>query len=149
MLTVAPADPRDPDGRRLLTASHAFLLSKYPPEFSFALSVDELAAPHIRFFIANQDGDALGCVALANKGDYGEVKSMFVDPAARGSGAGAALMQALIAEARTQGLALLRLESGDDLYAAHRLYARHGFTPCGPFGDYVEGPHSVFMECQL
>jgi putative acetyltransferase len=44
---------------------------------------------------------------------------------------------------------VLRLETGDDLYPAHRLYRRHGFVERGPFGDYAEGPHSVFMEKRL
>ena len=148
-VAVTPADPRDGDARRLLEASHAYLLSKYPPEDSYALSVDELAAPHIRFFLARREGAAVGCGALALKDGYGELKSMYVDPAARGSGAGAAIVARLIEEGRAQGLPLLRLESGDDLWPAHRLYARHGFVPCGPFGDYREGPHSIFMERPL
>ena len=148
-ITVDLADPRSAEGLALLNASHAFLLSLYPPEHSFALNPDQLAAPHISFFIADRDGEALGCAALANQGDYGEIKSMFVHPDARGTGTGAALMRTLEDEARTQGLTLMKLETGDDLFPAHRLYQRHGFTPCGPFGDYVEGPHSVFMEKRL
>lgn len=148
-ITVARADPRGPEGLALLQASHAYLLSLYPPEFSFALNPDQLAEPHVSFFIARRDGMATGCAALSDKGDYGEVKSMFVHPDARGSGTGAALMDRLEAEARARGLPLMRLETGDDLYPAHRLYRRHGFTDCGPFGDYVEGPHSVFMEKRL
>ena len=146
---VALADPLCPVALRLLRASHAYLLSKYPPEDSFALSPEELAQSHVRFFLAHDDVQAVGCGALANKGSYGELKSMFVDPAARGSGAGSAIVSALIEEARAQGLTMLKIETGDDLYPAHRLYARHGFTPCGPFGDYREGPHSVFMERTL
>ncbi|MCF7697743.1 GNAT family N-acetyltransferase [Loktanella sp. M215] len=148
-ITVALADPRSAEGLALLNASHAYLLSLYPPEFSFALNPDQLAEPHVRFFIAARDGAAMGCAALSNKGTYGEVKSMFVHPDARGTGTGAALMQTLEDEARAQNLPLMRLETGDDLYPAHRLYRRHGFTDCGPFGDYVEGPHSVFMEKRL
>ena len=148
-ITVDLADPRSAEGLALLNASHAFLLSLYPPEHSFALNPDQLAAPHISFFIADRDGEALGCAALANQGDYGEIKSMFVHPDARGTGTGAALMRTLEEEARAQGLTLMRLETGDDLFPAHRLYQRHGFTPCGPFGDYVAGPHSIFMEKRL
>lgn len=148
-IIVDLADPRSAEGLALLNASHAFLLSLYPPEFSFALNPDQLAAPHINFFIANRDGEALGCAALANQGGYGEIKSMFVHPDARGTGTGAALMQTLEEEARTQGLDVIRLETGDDLFPAHRLYRRHGFAPCGPFGTYREGPHSVFMEKRL
>jgi putative acetyltransferase len=124
-------------------------MSRYAPEHSFALNPNQLAEPHVSFFIADRNGEALGCAALSNKGTYGEIKSMFVHPDARGSGTGAALMQTLEDEARTQGLTLMQLETGNDLYDAHRLYQRHGFAVCGPFGDYAEGPHSVFMEKRL
>lgn len=147
--SVRAADPRSPEGRALLGASQALLASLYPPEDNFFLSVDELAAPHVDFWVAEAEGRALGCVALARLGGYGEVKSLFVDPAARGRGLGEALMRALEARAREAGLPLLRLETGDTLDAAQRLYARGGFVPCGPFGDYREGPHSVFMEKRL
>jgi putative acetyltransferase len=146
---VRPADPRSPEGRRLLGASHALLTAHYPPEDNFFLSVDELAAPHIDFWIAEAGGAPQGCAALARLDGYGEVKSLFVDPAARGRGVGAALMAALEDRARAIGLACLRLETGDTLDDAHRLYARGGFRPSGPFGDYPEGPHSVFMEKRL
>jgi putative acetyltransferase len=33
--------------------------------------------------------------------------------------------------------------------AARTLYASFGFEPCGPFGDYVEDPNSVFMRLRL
>ena len=147
--TVRPADPRSEEARALLGQSHALLASLYPPEDNHYLSVDELAQPHIDFWIAETERRPQGCIALARLDGYGEVKSMFVDPAARGQGVGAALMTALEARARASGLPVLRLETGDDLHAAHRLYARHGFTTCGPFGDYAEGPHSVFMEKRL
>ena len=148
-ITVNLADPRSAEGRALLNASHAFLLSLYPPEHSFALDADQLAESHVSFFIADRNGEALGCAALANFGIYAEIKSMFVHPDARGSGAGAALMETLLDEARQQGVPVLRLETGDDLAAAHRLYARNGFTVRGPFGNYAEGPHSLFMEKTL
>ena len=148
-LTVRPGDPRSPEGRRLLGASHALLSSLYPPEDNHFLSVEELVASHIDFWIAEAEDQALGCVALARLDGYGEVKSMFVDPAARGRGVGAALMAALEDRARKAGLPLLRLETGDTLDGAQRLYARQGFAPCGPFGAYREGPHSVFMEKRL
>ncbi len=148
-VTVRPADPRSPEGSALLGASHALLTSLYPPEDNYFLSVDELAAPDIDFWIAEDSGRSLGCVALARFNGYGEVKSLFVDPDARGKGVGAALMATLEDRARALGLPLLRLETGDTLDEAHRLYARQGFVPTGPFGGYVEGPHSVFMEKRL
>jgi len=146
---VERGDPRSPGANALLTASHAYLSELYPPEDNYFLSIDALCTPDIAFFVAMVDDRMTGCAALKSFDGYGEVKSMYVDPAARGSGTGAALLAALEAEARDQGYPLIRLETGDTLDAAHRLYARHGFTICGPFGDYVEGPHSVFMEKRL
>ena len=145
-IAVRPADPRSEEARALLGQSHALLASLYPPEHNHYLSVDALAAPHIDFWIAEGDGQPLGCIALSRLDGYGEVKSMFVDPDARGRGVGAALLTMLESRARSAGLPLLRLETGDNLDAAHRLYRRHGFTVCGPFGDYREGLHSVFVE---
>ena len=148
-VTTRKASPHEPGATALLRASHAYLQSLYPPEDNYFLSIDDLAVPSIAFFVAEQNGDTIGCGALADKGAYGEVKSMFTAPMARGSGTGAVLMAALEAEARALGLLIMRLETGDDLYPAHRLYERHGFTRCGPFGDYPEAIHSVFMEKRL
>lgn len=148
-ITTRRASPHEPGTTALLTASHAYLQSLYPPEDNFFLSIDALAEAHITFIIAELNGQTIGCAALANKGSYGEVKSMFTTPAARGTGTGAALMQALETEARAQHLPMMKLETGDDLYPAHRLYERHGFSRCGPFGDYVAAIRSVFMEKRL
>jgi putative acetyltransferase len=148
-VTIRKGDPRSPEATNLLQASHAYLASLYPPEHNHYLSIDGLCVPEITFLIAEVGGRATGCAALKSFADYGEVKSMFVAPSARGNGTGAALMSGLQAEARALGLPVLRLETGDDLYPAHRLYQRHGFVICGPFGDYPEGPHSVFMEKRL
>ncbi|WP_172300216.1 GNAT family N-acetyltransferase [Pseudoruegeria sp. HB172150] len=148
-LTVTPGDPRDPAATALLQASHTLMQELFPPEDNHYLSIDALCGPGIRFFTATRDGRTLGCAALALRDDYGEIKSMFVAPEARGTGAADALMQALEAEARANTLPLLRLETGDSLHAAHRLYARHGFTECGPFGDYAPGGSSLFMEKPL
>jgi len=148
-IEVRTADPKSKEGTALLTASHAYLASLYPPEHMFALSIEELCTPSITFWIAWDGAEPLGCVALARKCGYAEVKSMFVDPAKRGCGAGEALVTALDAAARAEGITKLCLETGDDLYPAPRLYRRLGFKDCGPFGDYADGPHSVFMEKPL
>lgn len=103
--------------------------------------------------MARQGGDrVLGTAALADKGGYGEVKSMFVSPEARGLGVGGAqLLEALETLARTKGgFAAMKLETGSLLAEAHRLYARGGgFTQCRPFGDYAANASSLFMEKAL
>ena len=147
-LLVRVGDPRSPEGRALLGASHAYLASLYPAEHNHYLGVEALAQPHVTFWIA-EDEQPVGCAALARMEGYGEVKSLFVDPAGRGTGTGSALMAAVEERARVEGIPVLRLETGDTLDAAHRLYARAGFVVTGPFGEYSEGPHSVFMEKRL
>ncbi len=148
-VTVRKADPREPAARALLQESHALMRSLFPAESNHFLSVDALAAPDIAFFVAMRGGRTLGTGALADKGGYGEIKSMFVAPEARGGGTGAAILAAIEAEARARGLAALMLETGDTLDAAHRLYERAGFTRRGPFGDYAADPLSRFMEKPL
>ena len=147
--SIEPGDPRDPAARALLEASHAMMLALFDPESNHFLGIDALCVPEIRFFVARLDGRIVGCGALAARDGYGEVKSMFVDPGTRRAGVAAALMARLEAEARAQGLPWMKLETGNLLDAAHALYARCGFEPCGPFGDYPEHPQSVFMQKRL
>ena len=45
----------------------------------------------------------------------------------------------------------LTLETGSMEYfaPARKLYEKHGFTPCEPFGEYKPDPYSVFMTLSL
>lgn len=148
-MIVERGDPRDPQVTALLHVSHALMESLFPPEDNHYLSIDALCVPEVHFFVA-RDGDAvLGCGAFKVMGDYGEVKSMFTAEAGRGKGVASAVLTAIEAQARDLGLKDLKLETGDLLHAAHKLYAKHGFTICGPFGDYTENKSSVFMEKPL
>jgi len=74
---------------------------------------------------------------------------MFVDPAARGSGLGIRLLRRIEEEARKEDLPLLRLETGEKLHSAHKMYEGFGFAHRGPFGDYPDDPNSLFMEKPL
>lgn len=149
-LTLRRADPREAGATRLLQASHALMESLFPSEANHYLSIDALVDPAIHFFVAETDDGPVGCAALAERPGYGEVKSMFVDPLARGSGAGARLLDQLVTEAQARALPCLRLETGTKLDAAHRLYRRHGFSECPAFGDYdPEAPYSLYMERTL
>lgn len=149
MLIVEACDPRDPQATALLQASHALMESLFPSEANHYLSVDALLSPDIHFMIARRDTVTLGCGALAVKNGYGELKSFFVEDASRGQGIADALLRALEDKARALGLPVVRLETGSLLHAAHKVYARHGFTGCGPFGDYAASEFSLFMEKQF
>lgn len=71
--------------------------------------------------------------------------------ALRGKGAGGAMLEHLIAQARSSGMTRLSLETGswDYFTAARALYRRHGFVDCDPFADYVLDPNSVFLTRML
>lgn len=148
-IDVTPGDPRDPGVAALLRQSHALMEELFPPEDNFYLDIDDLCVPAISFFVAREEGRVLGTGALADKGSYGEVKSMFVATEARGKGVGEALLARIEETARQKGLAALKLETGNVLHAAHRLYQRAGFSICGPFGGYPEANSSIFMEKAL
>ena len=61
------------------------------------------------------------------------------------------MLRHIIDVARTTGLTRLSLETGSWAYfnPARSLYRKHGFAECGPFGDYVADPNSVFMTLEL
>ena len=146
MIIVARTDPHHPQATALLKQSHALMESLFPPEDNFYLDIDDLTDPSIFFFTATRGDTICGTGALAIKDGYGEVKSMFVAEDARGKGVAAALLRQIEDQARECGLPMLKLETGDILHDAHRVYARHGFVACGVFGDYANAGSSIFME---
>ncbi|MFN2306649.1 MAG: GNAT family N-acetyltransferase [Paracoccaceae bacterium] len=149
MIVVEPSDPRRPQAAELLRRSHALMEKLFPPEDNFFLDIEGLAAPDIRFFAAREGETLVGTAALAIKNGFGEVKSMFVTDEARGKGVGAALMRQIEDQARAEGLSVLKLETGDTLIAAQKLYSRHGFVFCDPFPPYQDAKTSRFMEKTL
>jgi putative acetyltransferase len=149
MIVVETGDPFAPQARALLEASHALLESLFPAEENHFFSLGALSADNIHFFTARRGDVIVGVGAVADHGTYGELKSMFVEEASRGQGIADAITRQIEDQARSLGLPLLRLETGSLLHAAHKVYARHGFTICGPFGDYKEAEFSVFMEKPL
>jgi putative acetyltransferase len=147
--TIGPERPDKPEVLAILAASDAFAAALYPAESNHMMDVAALCAPHVRFLVARVDGIAAATGAVACYADYGEIKRMFVLPAYRGLGLGGRVLQALLAELRSQDILVARLETGIYNTEALGLYARAGFRPIGPFGDYVEDPLSVFYELHL
>lgn len=144
-------DPRRDDVSALLQAHLDDMHATSPPESVHALDLDGLTAPGITFVTARADGVLLGCGAIKIVGDHGEIKSMRTADVARGRGVATAVLGWLLEEARRRRLTRVSLETGTQDYfdAAVRLYHRHGFVDCGPFGDYGLDPHSRFMTIAL
>lgn len=143
----------DRDDVRDLLAEHLQdMYATSPAESVHALDLSALAGPAIEFWTVREHGLLLGCGALKDLGDgHGEIKSMRTTSAARGRGVASFLLVHLIDRARTAGWQRVSLETGTEDYfaAARRLYQRHGFVPCAPFGDYGPDPHSTFLTLVL
>jgi putative acetyltransferase len=150
---VAPDDPLAPDVRALLDEHLAEMRRTSPPESVHALDPEALAADRIVFLAArDDDGTLLGCGALKTlPGTEGELKSMRTALAARGRGVAAAVLAAVLAEARARRMTRLSLETGAEPFfdPAVRLYLRHGFVPCGPFAAYTDDPNSRYLTLVL
>lgn len=105
--------------------------------------------PGGHIFMAERDGEPIGCAALIALPDGGfEVAKMTVSEAARGTGLGRLLMQACIDRARALGAPRLYLETNSTLAPALGLYEAMGFVHLPP----RETPYAradVWMELRL
>lgn len=145
-------DPARADVFALLEEHLRSMHELSPPESVHALDVSRLKSPDITFWSVREGDRLLGCGALKELApDHGEIKSMRTPAAMRRQGAGRAVLNHILDEARRRGYQRLSLETGpaETFAAAHQLYESAGFRPCGPFGDYKLDPYSVFMTLDL
>jgi putative acetyltransferase len=105
------AGPTD-EARALIAELDAVLGALYEAEQRHGYSIEQAFQPHVRFFVARRDGEAVGCGAVALSDGYAEVKRMYTRAAARGQGVGGAILGRIEAEARSVGKPVLRLETG-------------------------------------
>jgi putative acetyltransferase len=91
---------------------------------------NEYSAPTGAFLIATEEGVALGCVGVRRfAGKDGEIKRLYVVPAARGRGIGRLLAVRIVQEANRLGYARLLLDTLPAMHEAQGLYAALGFKP--------------------
>ncbi|UFU13575.1 GNAT family N-acetyltransferase [Curtobacterium sp. C1] len=83
--------------------------------------------------VASDGGQAVGCAGARFLGNVAELTKVFVSPTRRGTGLGAALLRAVEAACREQGVAVLRLDTRAALAEACALYERSGFERVAPF----------------
>ncbi len=127
----------------LLAAAFAELVGRYGVEGRS--QVKERA----RYLVVlDGDGVPVGCGAVQgfeadseHPGD-GELKRMYVVPAARGRGFARALLAALEELARAAGHPVLRLTTGELQPEAIALYESSGYTRATPWGKYVTQPQT-------
>jgi putative acetyltransferase len=146
MLSIAIENPDQPDIIALLRAADAWYATLYPAESNHLLDVSTLQQTDITFFVAREGGELRGFGAVADRGDYAEIKRMYLAPAARGRKLGRRILDVLEAHAVQNGRRCFRLETGIHQPEAIGLYRSHGYRDIAPFGDYRPDPLSLFME---
>jgi putative acetyltransferase len=105
--------------------------------------------------VARDAGQLFGFGAIAARGHdetgaaWGELKRMYVAPAARGRRIGRLILDRLLAHAKAQGISVLRLETGNQQMEALSLYRSVGFLNRGPFADYPDNESSIYMEMRF
>jgi len=156
-ILIRPERPDHPQVVAMLAELDAYLASLYEPEDNHILDVQALLAPEIDFLVAEEQGGLIGCGATRRmpgepetaEQRYGEIKRMFVHPAARGQRIAQRLLAQLEARLKADGVSLALLETGSDQHEAVRLYERSGYVLRGAFGGYPDNGLSLFYEKQL
>lgn len=145
-VTVGFEPPTAPDLSALHDARIAFSFEGYDPEDCFTPPIAALGNPDMRFRVARVDGALAGMGALRVDDGWGEVKAIFTDPAMRGKGVARALMDELETVARSEGLSLVRLETGNLHKDALKFYPRLGWKEIPRFDPYPVNETSIFFE---
>lgn len=152
MVEIRRDDPLSAHAAALLAEHVADVTQHAPPESCHSMPAEALRSSGAAFWTVWIRGELVGCGALKPIDEtHGEIKSMRTRAGYRRRGVGSALLEHILGFARDEGLSRVSLETGaqDAFEPARAMYARFGFVECGPFGEYREDPHSVFMTLEL
>ncbi len=123
------------------------ILEKYYAEEEYTHLIADLPRIHARpkgdILVVDLDGAVVGC-AMYYELSPGtcEIKRIYLDDCARGTGAAAALIKDAMRRAAKDGHTRMVLDTIHTLHEAIRLYERLGFQPCAPFYD----PDPAYIE---
>lgn len=129
-------------------------IARYLREQKFAEQIGDLLThytpPRGECLLARLDGAAVGILMLKDVGGGTcEMNRMFVRPAARGSGAGRALVTGLIERAVGMGFRRMVLGALTRHHEALALYTGMGFRPSAPDGLAGDANGVIHMALDL
>ncbi|MEU9508735.1 GNAT family N-acetyltransferase [Micromonospora sp. NPDC048170] len=148
--TMAPTRPDQPEAVALLEAYYEEMVRRYhgrpvlPGEVASAMAEepsDDLVAPTGILLVAHRGGGPAACAGLRYRPGWAELTRVYVHPAHRGHGGGAALLAAVQERARAAGATRIRLDTRSDLVEARALYARHGYQEIPAYNDDTYAEH--------
>ncbi len=149
-VVILPERPDSEDAIALIAELEADLDPHYPTESRHGYCVDKLLRQGVFFFVMRDNGTPIGCGGVQFFGtDYGEIKRMYIRLQFRGLGFARLMLNHLAEYTRTNGINVLRLETGIHQHAAITLYEGVGFRSVPPFGEYKPDPLSRFYEKHL
>ncbi len=109
----------------------------------------EYAPPTGAFILAEDAGQYAACIGLRQFAEgIGEIKRLYVVPAARGLGLGRLLVERIIVVARAAGYSSLLLDTLPFMKEAQSLYVALGFKPTAPY-RYNPVAGSAFLRLDL
>ncbi len=140
--------PHQPGDIGWVIARHGALYAEeYGFDETFEALVAEICAQFLKTFdarrercwIAEKDGENVGCVFLVRQSDeVAKLRCLLVEPKARGLGIGGRLIEECVRFARQKGYRKITLWTNSILFAAIHLYQQAGFRLV------AEEPHTSF-----
>jgi GNAT superfamily N-acetyltransferase len=138
IVTVKPGEPASREGLFLVQHLWNELAGLYGNTGPCQFLPTDVTGPGFAFVLAWHDGQAVGCGALKPlMPGVGEIKRMFVEPAARRQGIGREILRALESIARPLGYTTLWLETGVRQPGAIRLYETCGYSRIERYGPFA------------
>lgn len=155
MLTIKQVEtPREVESTRQLFEEYVTWLGVNLCFQNYDKEVAELPGEYVpptgRLYLATEDDNVAGCIALRKlDDDVCEMKRLYVRPEYRSKRLGRTLVDRIIKDARTSGYNRMRLDTlPGKMDQAIAMYRSLGFTEIPP---YYNNPYdtAMFMELEL